>query len=742
MRLWQSLSPAKRASITLITGIISMLTSALVEWLLPGRAPVHPLLLTVGVALMAYAGGWRLAMCGIGLAALSLQVNADASLSHVAVHSAEWIVTSVIVLLMRAGKQRSEESESKLRALFGSMDDVILILDRDGTYKEIAPTNPSLLYKPAADLIGRRIIDVFPKASADVFLAAIEHALNDESTVTLDYSLTIAEKRLWFSALITPLDGATVIWVARDITERKNLEDALENKVAERTRELSNTIEALNETQTRFELVARATSDAIYDVDIETGRVWRGSGYETLFGYAEGEMQQDVPAWATRIHPDDWDRIEQSYKEALATGAATWSAEYRFRRKDGSYANILDKARIVRDAQNRARVVGAMVDVTDRKQLEQQLEQAKRVTSLGRVAASIAHEVNNVLMGIQPNAEVVLRKGPETLRPVSENIIQAVRRGKRVTDEILRFTRPSEPALQCLDVLHFLQRWSDEIRPVLGPSIDLDIATDGSDMYALADPLQLTQVFTNLALNARDAMQEKGGKLTITAEMAKSWGAFRFGVVKSPDRFVHFIVRDEGCGISNAQLAHIFEPLFTTKRGGVGLGLAITYQVVLRHGGHIFVESEVGKGSTFHIFIPNTLPAIENKQEDDSPQLLPKRVLLVEDEEVVADGISMLLEMDGIAVETVTQGGEAVDAIERFAPDAVVLDIGLPDVDGVTVYHRLASRWPDLPVLFSSGHGDSAQLEAYLARPNVGFILKPYEYESVRSALAQIVQPA
>jgi PAS domain S-box-containing protein len=747
-------------------------------------------------------------------------------------------------------------SESKLRALIASMDDVILILDRDGMYKEIVPTNPSLLYRPAQEMTGRRIADFFPPDETSFFLSRIARALDERETVQVDYSLRIDDRTVWFSASVSPLNESTVIWVARDITQRKSDAEATLRSSEERYRSVfdqANDIiftlssdgvvtsvnpaferilgwsreewigrpfsgllagevrtgaekrfaeaarngslpltqavaltkngsrvileatlveQVLNETsvgflgiardvtlreralaklrrseqrvrdsEERFRLLARATSDAIYDTDLATEKVWRGDGYESLFGYTAGELGPTIDAWRVLVHPDDLGAVELSYREALGSGEMSWSGEYRFRRADGNYANILDNAYIVRDAQKRpVRMLGAMVDITERKQLEQELEQSKRVTSLGRIAASIAHEVNNVLMGIQPNAEVLQRRGPVELRHVSENIMQAVRRGKRVTDEILRFTRPADPALECVNVPTLLHRWEEEIRPLLGGSVRLDISVEDPETYALVDPLQIGQVFTNLALNARDAMQERGGCIRIRAELAKSWGAFRFAVVKTPDRFVHFSVHDDGSGITEAQLAHIFEPLFTTKKGGIGLGLAISYQVVSRHNGHIFVESPAGEGTTFHVFLPTTLPVLHERELKTSPTLAIRRVLLVEDEPAVSSGIAMLLEMEGVLVEVVSAGREACAAIERFAPDAVVLDIGLPDVDGITVYGDIHGRWPSLPVLFSSGHGDSAQLEHYLARPNVGFILKPYDFDAVRQKLAEIAR--
>src|SRR5205814_5197205 len=261
---------------------------------------------------------------------------------------------------------------------------------------------------------------------------------------------------------------------------------------------------------------------------------------ESLFGYARGDLAPTVDAWRGLVHPEDREGLSLSFRQALESGEMSFSAEYRFRRADGNYAINLDNAHIVRDARMKSvRMLGAMVDISERKQLQRDLEQARRVRSLGRMAASIAHEVNNVLMSVQRNAEVLQRRGPPELRHVTENIMQAVRRGKRVTDEILRFTRPADPTLQCMNVSTLLQRWEDEeIRPLLGGKVRLDISVEDPEMYALVDPLQIRQVFTNLALNARDAMQEHGGCLRIRADQAKSWGAFRFAVVKTPDRFV------------------------------------------------------------------------------------------------------------------------------------------------------------------------------------------------------------
>jgi PAS domain S-box-containing protein len=361
----------------------------------------------------------------------------------------------------------------------------------------------------------------------------------------------------------------------------------------------------LRESNERFRLIARATSDAVWDLDYATGHVWRGEAYETLFGYAPGTLAPNVDCFRELVHPDDRVQLNVSFREAIESGQLSFTHEFRFRRADGSYADILDRGYIVRNAEKRpVRVVGAMVDITERKQMAEQLEQAKRLGSLGRLAGSIAHEFNNVLMGVQANAEIIGRRAPAELRHVVDNVIGAVRRGQHFTEEILRYMRPADPSLQSLNVSRFLEQWADEIRPSLRDRVTLAIRVNGDDLHIRADPLQIAQVFTNMAFNARDAISGAGGTLSVHAEAATSYSTFAFGVVRTPDRFVYFRVSDNGSGIAAEKLGHVFEPLYTTKRDGTGLGLAVSYQIVIRGGGHIFVESELGKGTTFHIFLP------------------------------------------------------------------------------------------------------------------------------------------
>lgn len=637
---------------------------------------------------------------------------------------------------MRNPKPPIRHTEAKLRAVLSSIEDLILVIAADGTVVEVVPTKMEPRYRTTEELVGSRVHDRYPKEMADACVQTVRSVLATQTSTTVEYSLRIGDRDVWLNASVSPLDESSVIWIARDVTAQKAVEAALEERVNQRTRDLTKTIEALHASEERFRLLANAKTDAVCDYDLVTGAIWRGSSYATLFGYEEGQIPTTFEGWHELVHPDDRQRVDSAWKEASESGASLWSCEYRFRRADGSYAHVLDRVSIERDEQKRAvRALGRMIDLTEQRQLAEEREQTKRVASLGRIAASIAHEINNILMAIQPNAEVLQRRAPAELRSVTDAMIAAVRRGKHVTEEILRFTRPATLDLECIDVARFLERWAADVTPLLGAGIQLDLQVPSAKLYVLADPVQLGEALTDLAVNGRQAMRHGGGTLRISAELAKSWGSFRFGVVKSPDRFVHFTVRDNGPGFSSEDLPHVFEPLFNVERGA-GLGLAVAHQVVMRHSGHIFVESEPGAGSTFHLFVPNTMPQIA-ASEPESGDLAVRRVLLVEDEPAVASGIAMLLEMDGIQVEVAGTGAAAIPAIERFQPDALILDIGLPDIDGVGLYREIADRSPKLPVIFSSGHADTANLDEYLSRPNVRFLRKPYDYETIRATLME-----
>lgn len=282
--------------------------------------------------------------------------------------------------------------------------------------------------------------------------------------------------------------------------------------------------------------------------------------------------------------------------------------ERRLQRKDGSsFWAVVDTRRIVNREGEYRGMRASVVDVTARRSVEEQLHYRESqlqhaqetVSSLGRLAAAVAHEFNNLLTGVQPYADIVARGTTDTkLRTAAAQITDAVSRGRKIAQEIGKFTRLPEPTLTVVNVGEWLRATESELLHLAGSRVIVRVEAT-AELKMVADPKQLRQAFANVALNARDAMPY-GGALTISA-----WRESR--PRHSPDKpltFVHFALRDTGTGIAIEHLPLLFEPLFTTRQNNAGLGLAAAQQIVHQHGGEIYIESIVGMGTTVHVLIP------------------------------------------------------------------------------------------------------------------------------------------
>lgn len=308
---------------------------------------------------------------------------------------------------------------------------------------------------------------------------------------------------------------------------------------------------------------------------------------------------------------------------------------------------------------------------------------------------------------------------------------------ERVPEEILRFTRRMRVVLKPIAFNTLAEETIAEARLVVGSGVQLQVAIQ-DQLCILGDSSHLQQTFLNLCANARDAMEGKG-TIRFEARRATGTGVYSFGVIEGVEQFGHITVADTGAGMSNEVRRRIFEPLFTTKQSGTGLGLALVHQIITNHGGQIFVESEEGQGTSFHIFLPlSTSPVVTTQRplSRDLPHI--RRLVLVEDDEHVAFGLSAILQLEGIEVNIAGTGAAAVDLIARTSPDVVLLDVGLPDMTGFDVYKNIAQRWPLMPITFSTGHADVSELGALAAEPHIKYLLKPYDIADLLQVLKSL----
>lgn len=503
-------------------------------------------------------------------------------------------------------------------------------------------------------------------------------------------------------------------------------------------------VKALEESHRRTELIINAAAESICALDLD-GRVVLANRagtalYDIPLQDFIGRRKHDL------VHHTRRDGTPYPWEECpayltLRDGLERRLTNERFWRADGTPVEADAVITPVIDGDEIVGVVMVTNDVTAQRAIERQLEQASRLAGLGKLAASVAHEFNNVLMAIQPFAEILSRgSSDERSRSAATSIISAVQRGKRISQDIRRFARPAELRAEPLDVREFLSALADDVAGTIPRNVDLRVHVPASPLIVAVDRQHLHQAFVNLVLNARDAI-EADGTITLEAMRPSQRKVFPFGRVPDPERYTHLVVSDTGRGMSAETMQHIFEPLFTTKSGGTGLGLAIVHQVITRLGGLIFVESTLASGTAVHIFLPVAPRSEQSGTLVVAPLITSAAlsVLLVEDDADVAAGIAALLEVEGFEVEIVGRGGDVEPAIEKRHPDVVVLDMGLPDMSGMDVFERIAARWKLLPVVFSTGHGDEVMLSSYLNDPRVALLLKPYDGETLARTVRSVV---
>jgi PAS domain S-box-containing protein len=551
--------------------------------------------------------------------------------------------------------------------------------------------------------------------------ATLAQTVADSTTLEHEYEVVLpnGEKRRHLSTAGTDIDAAgqpvRMFGVTQDITERKRAE------------------QTLGESEERFNSFMKNAPIFAFIKDAESRYVWINESFETFFGIPLSGIKGKTDF-------DLFDRLTAGTNLAndravLETGTEVDSSE-RVTTAGGIERSWLTIKFPLRLSSGERHIGGLAVDVTDREALDKQLDSAKRISSLGRLAANMSHEINNVLMGILPFAELIERraKDDQKLQNAATHITRSVDRGRRITQEILDFTRGSQPVQRSFDSRKWLAGMVPELRSVLGEGIDLEVELPEEGVFIRGDALQLQQVMTNLAVNARDAM-EGSGRLSIKGTHTSPEDRLPFNVASHPDGTLHLTVKDSGNGIPADIINHIFEPLFTTKRSGNGLGLAISHQVITIHGGDIHVESTPGVGTAFHILLPCTPhPPLGDRTEEREKEAAVKRVVLVEDDVSVGEGIVALLEEDGVQVHWVQRGGEAEPAIASFQPDVLLLDVGLPDVNGFDLYRRLRTRFPTLPTIFSTGHGEQSLVDQFDDAP-VSYLMKPYDSGTLLRAI-------
>jgi two-component system, cell cycle sensor histidine kinase and response regulator CckA len=750
----------------------------------------------------------------------------------------------------RAGKAL-RASESEMRALFAAMTDVVIVLDADGRYLKVAPTNPSYLYRPPAELVGKTVHEVFPEEQADFFLAHVRRTLSEGRKHNVEYPLQIEGTEIWFDGCVSPMSHDSVLWIARDITERKRTEEALRegeeryrllfesnpqpmwvydietlrflavNEAAirhygySRAEFLAMTVKdirppedvpalmnnvasvrggfdeagtwrhlkkdgsridvevtshelvfagrraelvlandvterkrverELRQSEERYRDLVENAHDLIYTQDLEGNYTSINSAVERVTGYTREEaLGMNVKHVAA---PEYLEKARRMIAQKLA-GESVTAYEVEIIAKDGRRVRVeLNTSLIIQDGVV-VGVQGIARDVTERKELEEQLRQAQKMEAVGKLAGGVAHDFNNLLTVINGYSDLLAKRlrAEDPLRLNVEEIKKAGERATSLTRQLLAFSRKQVLQPKVIDLNEVVRETEKMLRRLIGEDVELRASLGPWLGSVKADPGQMEQVLMNLAVNARDAMPH-GGKLTISTEnvyLDEEYAAHHVSV--APGRYVMLAVSDTGSGMDEETRARVFEPFFTTKEAGkgTGLGLSTVYGIVKQSGGYVWVYSEVGRGTTFKIYLPRVDAGAQLYSQTPSHARKlggTETVLLAEDDELVRNMTRVILSDHGYKVLAEANGVAALSLFERTEEPIHLLltDVVMPGMSGRELADRLTRLRPEMKVLFMSGYTEDAIVHHGVLDEGVNFIQKPFTPDDLARKVREVL---
>ena len=611
------------------------------------------------------------------------------------------------------------ESEERYRSLVASMPDAVLLRGSEGRVIACNEVAAAMCGRAGiGDLLGR--FDVLADGYAITTLWGEPVAPEAFPSRRV---LVTGEPELGRSFLMKRSDGTTRFYrvsaqairgpdgaVAGSVTVYA---DETERWEAER---------AVAESTARLSMALDAGSIGTWSWELGSGFSEWSPGLNERFCLPP--MEQGIQAFVSHVHPDDREKMLALAETAIhGTDGDVFENEWRVIGVDGIARWARARGRLEK-RDGTTRMVGTILDVTERRALEEELRRAHRLESIGRLAGGLAHDFNNLLAAMIGSLDLLQDVVPPSGREDMDTLRHGAERARELTAQLLAFARKTPVALTVFDLGALVGKVERLLRRLVGPQIELSFSlTDGAWVHA--DAAQLEQVLVNLVANARDAMPD-GGPVSVAVSV-------------TPERVV-LEVADHGSGMDENTRAHAFDPFFTTKTTGTGLGLASCYGIVQQHGGDIDVESAPGSGTRFRVRLPRaSAPVPDAAKAIEKSEASVGTILVVDDDAVVRRTAVRLLRSLGYDALVASGGQEAVALVTAYAGpiDAVVCDVAMPARSGIDVASDLRAIRPGLRVLFVSGYSDTD-----LGPPTTGtaFLGKPYTRADLAARLRELIE--
>jgi two-component system, cell cycle sensor histidine kinase and response regulator CckA len=628
------------------------------------------------------------------------------------------------------------------------LPDATLAVDREGIILQTNSQVERLFGFNRSQLIGNRIEMLVPERFRGQHISHREGFAAHPKTRRMGADLELYGKRRNGSEFpveisLSPVSidgGITVLSAIRDVTDRKRTELELRRaheELAQRT------AEQIGEYRARLASIVDSSEDAILTKSLDgTITAWN-RGAERIYGYtAEEVIGKNISMLVPSDRPDEIQEILRK----VARGESIEHYESVRVTKDGRRLFVSISVAPLSDVHGE--IVGASAiarDITDQRRAEDQLRQSQKMEAVGRLAGGVAHDFNNVLGIINACSEFLRDRIDPSGEPAVyvENIKKATDRGAALTRQLLAFSRRQVVKPVILDLNDRLKDMSKLMRPLMGDDVEIQIVPRSQSAIVEADPGQLDQIVMNLAVNARDAMP-KGGRFILETDVVDLDLHFaeQHRPLK-PGKYVMLAVSDSGIGMDKETLSRIFEPFFTTKdpAKGTGLGLSTVYGIAQQSGGHIWVYSEPGRGTTFKVYLPSAAHKLTSSSPAEAEAIAPKRVgriLLVEDDEIMRSLTRKMLQEQGYNVVEANNGKSALEWAEANLGqiDLLLTDVVMPAMSGPELAERLSSSHSGLKVVYMSGY--TAELMEASERLKHGILLeKPFTRTALLNTLHQ-----
>jgi PAS domain S-box-containing protein len=665
--------------------------------------------------------------------------------------------------MARVGREASaavRDSERRLAEVLEAIGDAVYAMDRDLTILFANRKALALWHKPAAAVIGRHLLDVFPGIEGGEPYHAYRRVLATGEPAHLETRAPALGNR-WIGLDVHPAPNGGLVVAFRDVDDRKQGESRL------------------RESEERFRLTLEALPEIAFVMRPDGVAEYYNQQLREYAGAPIGPLPADR---AALYHPDDRERVDRA-REAGFAGGAEAVIEMRLRRHDGVYrwhrmryrpvrvdgriafwlgtgvdiddmreANALLERRVAeRTAELEAANRRLAAQVEEREKAEAQLRRAQRIEAVGQLTSGVAHDFNNLLTAILGNLELLearLARGHETAKKPLAAALAAAERGARLTAQLLAFSRQQRMRAEPVDLNEIVGSMGALLQSTIGATVRISMALSDELWPALADASQIELVLLNLAINARDAMP-LGGAITIETGNA-TLGRPERPEEPPPGEYAMVAVADTGTGIAAAILDKVFDPFFTTKEvgKGSGLGLSQVLGVAQQLGGGVRIETRPGEGTVVRVYLPRApgRDVVGRRHRAAAPQTAPaeapeggRLILLVDDDSDVREVAAAMLSEAGHRVIEAGSGGAALECLERRGRqiELMVADIAMPGMSGIELARVARRGRPDLPILFVTGFG-GAGLENEEGVAD-GVLHKPFRAAELNRRVAELL---